>query len=255
MARASAAGSLPLTWRTAPKAEAWVTPGRWRSWAARPVKSGPATDQVGQAGLGDDFGGGAVGQQFAASDEGQAMAALGFVHVMGGDEEGQAAGGEKVDLLPEIAAGLGVHAGGGFVQQKEFRPVNQAGGQGQTLLPAAGKLAGQLLLALRQAQALDAFPHRLAPILDSIHAGHEVEVFPDAQVLVKAEALRHVADLALDVFAVGDDIVSEANARALVRAQQPAQHADEGRLAAAVRAEKAADFARARPRGQCDPRR
>ena len=120
--------------------------------------------------------------------------------------------------------------------------MDHAGGQGQALFPAAGKLAGQLVLALRQAQAGDAFAHGLAAVLDGIHAGHEVEVFLDGQVLVKAETLGHVADLALDGVAVGDDVVAEANALAFVGAQQAAQHADEGGFAAAVGAEEAADF-------------
>ena len=85
--------------------------------------------------------------------------------------------------------------------------------------------------------------NRVAPVFHAVHARDEIEILLDAQVLPKAEPLRHVADLALDRFALRDHIVTEAGAAAGIGAQQPAEHADEGRLAAAVRAEKAVDLA------------
>jgi hypothetical protein len=57
-----------------------------------------------------------------------------------------------VDLVPEVAPRLGVDAGRGLVQQQQARLVQQAGGQRQALLPAARQRAGQLALALGQAQ-------------------------------------------------------------------------------------------------------
>ena len=58
---------------------------------ARPAasRSGPLTDQVVRLHVVDDFRDGAVGEQFAVGDVGQPMAALGFIHVVRGDQEGQ----------------------------------------------------------------------------------------------------------------------------------------------------------------------
>ena len=84
------------------------------------------------------------------------MAALGLVHVVRGDQEGQALAGELVDLLPEIAARLRIDAGGRLVEQQQLRLVNHAGRQGQALFPAAGKLAGKLVPPLGQAEPLEA---------------------------------------------------------------------------------------------------
>ncbi len=50
--------------------------------------------------------------------------------------------------------------------------------------------------------------------------------------------------MALDLLALADHVVAEARAGAAIRAQQTAEHANERRLAAAVRPEKAVDFAR-----------
>ena len=85
--------------------------------------------------------------RLAVGDVGEPMAALGFVHVMRADQHREAARGELVDFLPEIAARLGIDAGGRLVEQQQLRLVDQAGGEREALLPAAGKRAGELVCA------------------------------------------------------------------------------------------------------------
>ena len=77
----------------------------------------------------------------------------------------------------------------------------------------------------------------------AIDARHEFEILADRQVGIEAEALRHVADIALDLVLLGEDVVAEAGAFAGIRREQPAQHAERRGLAAAVRPEKAVDLA------------
>ncbi|MNN32941.1 hypothetical protein D3C81_1466780 [compost metagenome] len=86
---------------------------------------------------GHDFAGGTLRQQLAVGDIGELVAALGLVHVVRADQHRDAARGKQVQLLPEIAPRLGVDAGGGLVEQQQFRLVQQAGRQRQPLLPAA----------------------------------------------------------------------------------------------------------------------
>ena len=93
-------------------------------------------------------------------------------------------------------------------------------------------------------------PHPLHDLPDGrpavrhlVDARDEIEVLEHRQVLVEAEALRHVADLAADFVRFVHEIVAEALARAAVGLEQAAEHADGRRLAAAVRPEKAADLA------------
>ena len=97
----------------------------------------------------------AVRQQIAIGDIGDLVTALGLVHVMGGDQHGQPVGGERVDLVPEIAPRLGIDAGGRLVEQQQLRARQRAGAEREPLLPAAGEFAGELLLAAGKAEPLD----------------------------------------------------------------------------------------------------
>ena len=85
------------------------------------------------------------------------MAALGFVHVMRGDEKGEPLGGELMDLFPKIAPRLRIDARGRLVEQEQLRLVNEAGGEREPLFPAAGKLAGELLLPAARGRAARCF--------------------------------------------------------------------------------------------------
>jgi hypothetical protein len=57
------------------------------------------------------------------------------------------------DQLPELAARKWIDAGGRFVQNEQFRVVNQRAAQPQLLLHAAGELAGRALGKGRQTSA------------------------------------------------------------------------------------------------------
>ena len=191
----------------------------------------------------DDLFDRAVRQQFAVGDVGDLVAALGLVHVVGRDQHREALGGERVDLVPELAPRLRIDAGGRLVEQQQFRARQRAGAERQPLLPAAGQLAGELLLAAGQAEPFDGGARCGDRLRDAVDAADELEILAHRQVLIQAEALRHVADLALDLVGLGADVVAEAGAGAFIRRQQAAQHADRGRLAGAVRAEEAVDRA------------
>jgi len=67
------------------------------------------------------------------------MAALGFVHVVGGDQDGGAAIYQVEQALPESAAVLRVHGAGGLVQEQQFGLVQGGRGQRQALPLAAAE--------------------------------------------------------------------------------------------------------------------
>ncbi len=78
--------------------------------------------------------------------------------------------------------------------------VQHAGGERQPLLPAAGQRAGELRAARRRgpaAQASRSIASLARPATPYIRATKS-RFSLDRQILVQAEALRHVADLALD---------------------------------------------------------
>ena len=210
----------------------------------RPRSSrGPSTTKVVSPAFGDDLVDRAAGQQLAVGDVADAVAALGLVHVVGGDQHGQPVARQPVDLVPEFAPRLGVDAGRRLVEQQQLRLVHDAGGERQPLLPAAGQRAGELVAPRRQAKLLERAVDMLGDRLQLVEPRHEFQVLGDRQILVERELLRHVADFALDLQALGPDIVAEHRALALVGRQQAAQHADGRRLARAVRAEEADDLA------------
>ena len=110
------------------------------------------------------------------------MTALGFIHVMRRDENGKALRGEAMDFLPEIAARLRIDARCGLVEKEEFRPVDEAGREGQTLLPSAGKLSGELVFASLQAQdSPSIFVHRLGGVRHFVDVGDEAQIFGQAK--------------------------------------------------------------------------
>ena len=122
--------------------------------------------------------------------------------------------------------------------------MQHAGRQCQPLLPAARQRAGELVLPCRQFQSLQRGVDPLLQAVQPVDAADELEVLADGEVLVEAEALGHVAGLALDGFAVAHQVVAEAGAAAAVGREQAADHAQRRGLARAVGAEEAADAAR-----------
>ena len=100
----------------------------------------------------------AVGEQLAVGDIGKPVATFGLVHVMRGDEKGQALRGEVLNLLPEVAPRLRIDARGRLIEQQQFRLVNEASRERESLLPPAGELARELLLPLRQVRVVRGFP-------------------------------------------------------------------------------------------------
>ena len=93
----------------APQLRRRARPGRRRS-PPRSQAPGSAMTSLGRA----------LRQQPAVRDVGELVAALGLVHVVRADEHRDAARGERVQLLPEFAARLGIDAGGRLVEQQQL---------------------------------------------------------------------------------------------------------------------------------------
>jgi hypothetical protein len=197
----------------------------------------------GQVRVFDHLAHGAAREHAPEGDIRDLVAALRFVHVMGGDENGEAAGREVVNLAPEIAPRLGVDARGRLVEQEQLRIGQRAGAERGPLLPAARQLARDLLLAAFEPEPGD---HRLGGARrarQAVDARDEFQILAHRKILVETEVLRHVADARLDLCGFGADVEAEAGAAALVGREQAAQHADGGGLARAVGAEEAEDRA------------
>ena len=141
-------------------------------------------------------------------EEGDAVAPLGLVQVVGGDDEGDALGGEVVDDRPEAAAGDGIDAARGLVEEDQARVVEQRAGEGQPLLPAAGERPGDEVLLAAEVRHADGPVEALGlrRPAQAVDPGEEVEVLPHGQLVVEAEALGHVADAAAHPLGVAGDV-------------------------------------------------
>jgi len=80
------------------------------------------------------------------------------------------------------------------------------------------------------------------PAGDVVGGGEELEVFEDGQVLVAAEEVGHVADVAADEVAVAVDRLAHDQCLAAGRREQAGDDLHGGRFARAVGAEKAEHF-------------
>ena len=76
----------------------------------------------------------------AVIHDGDAVAqALGLIHVVRGENDGAARLLELVDQVPQMAARLGIEAGGRLVEKQQLRIADQRAGHGQPLLLPAGE--------------------------------------------------------------------------------------------------------------------
>jgi len=145
------------------------------------VAAGVELDHVMAAQAFDQFSGGAFSDDLAMIDNGEAVAeALGLVHVMRGEEHSAASLLKGADDLPELAAALGIEAGGGLVEKENFWIADQSGGDCETLALATGKLANPGVGFLGELEFLHHLVDRARLVIE---AGEEMQCFANAQLL------------------------------------------------------------------------
>jgi len=90
--------------------------------------------------------GAAISALLAIGQDGQAVAALGFVHVVGGHQDGGAGIAQVEEFFPELAAVFRVYRRGWFIEKQQFGFVDGGGCQAKALFLAAAHGIGQLSL-------------------------------------------------------------------------------------------------------------
>ena len=156
--------------------------------------------------------------------EPDAMAPLGFVEIGGRGENGDAFGEQGIENSPEVATRHRIDAVGRLVEQDHLGSVNQRADQAELLLHPAGKVPGQTAAEIAQAGRRQQFRGALLALLaaDAEEIRVEPDVFVHREVFVKAEALRHVAEVVLGALRVAHHVVAGHRRRAGVRASTPA---------------------------------
>ena len=80
---------------------------------------------------------------------------LGFLDVVGGQDDGHAGGAQRAHHLPHVLAQLDVDAGGRLVEEQDLRLVRQRLGDQHPALHAAGQRHDLAVLAVPQGQVLE----------------------------------------------------------------------------------------------------
>jgi hypothetical protein len=179
-----------------------------------------------------------LGQQAAAIDDEDIGAARGFVHIGGADDHAQVLALDQLfENGPQIATRQRIDADAGLVEQEQVGRADQRAGKAELLLHAPRQLSGR---TRGEARHVGHFQHPRKPLAPLFHryaveVGIKVEVFLHAQVFVKAEALRHVADAVLHGLGTAAYVLAQNLQGPGVGPQQPRHHPHQGRLARAVR--------------------
>ena len=79
-------------------------------------------------------GGGVFDEDLAVVDDGETVAKLvGFFHVMGGEDDGNAFNAERGDSFPHRDAALRIEPGAGFVEEQNFGAMRDGAGDLEAL--------------------------------------------------------------------------------------------------------------------------
>src|SRR5256885_4747935 len=173
------------------------------------------------------------------------MTFFGLIHEVRRQKHGRSGRSEPMNLVPELAPAHRVDPGGGLVEKQERRLVDGGARQCDPLFPSAGKGARQLALSAEQTGPRQNLVDASAPAGAShtVDPGVKKEILFDGEILVKAEALRHVADALLDAFGVASDVEPDHRPAPSAGIEDPAEHADGRGFAGAIRSEHAEDLA------------
>ena len=134
----------------------------------------------------------------AVIDDGDALGhAVGFFHVMRGEKHRHLFFFvELLDVGPELVAGLRIEAERGLVEEQDFGRVQQAAGDLQAALHAAGELLHWIVAAVPELEQLEQpFDALLADLArDFVEDAVEVHVFVGGELVVEAGVLEDDAE-------------------------------------------------------------
>ena len=178
--------------------------------------------------------------------ERDAVAALGFVHEVGGDEDGDlVAPGQLHHQPPEVVARNRVHARGGLIQDQQLGLVHHGHGQRQALAHAQRQLHGQRAACGLQVKPLQHGLHALGHLglwhMKQPGVQHQVLLY--RQLAVQRERLRHIAHAAARGHVFRVHRLAKQPGLAVGGGQQAGEHLHGGGLAAPVAAQKAKNLA------------
>jgi hypothetical protein len=166
---------------------------------------------------------------------------LGLVHVVRGEDEGDAALLEAEETIPDDVPRLRVEAGRGLVEDEDLGLVDEAAGDREAPLHAARQRVDHVVGALGELHEVEQL---IGPLGDELAPEPEVapvhqQVLADGELGVERVFLRDHAETGPDRGAVAHGVTAENGKLTLRRRRDAAEHAHRGGLSGAVRAKEA----------------
>ena len=117
--------------------------------------------------------------------------------------------------------------------------MDQCAGQAELLLHAAGQLASKELAKVGHPRCSQQLLRTLLAKADRDleQVGIKANILIDGEVFIKSEPLRHIADVRLHLFGIGDDVDAINCYVTVVRPHHTGKHAHRRGLATAIRAD------------------
>ena len=150
------------------------------------------------------------GEETSALDKSYFRATLGFVHVMGRDEDGFAGVAEVVEQVPNLLSMDRVEAGRWLIEKKQRRIVHERATEREQLAHSARQTSGGRVAFLfeiaQPQQSCDArfqFSRR-----HTAGPAEKAKIFFNGQIGIKTEPLRDVTEFRPDKMSIFPDIVA-----------------------------------------------
>ena len=174
-------------------------------------------------------------------EDGDAVAeTLGFLEPVGGEKDGDAAFAQAVDQLVHLAGCDRIETGGRLVEEDDRRIAEQRACERDALAEPLREAAAGIVRAAGEVDRRQRLPDPRLRLCELVQPGEELEVLGHGETQVEAGVLGHHRDPLADLDAVRRVEQQTRDAgRARGGGDQGGEHAHGGRLAGAVRAEKA----------------
>ena len=150
---------------------------------------------------GGDFGEGAVGDFFALFEDQHVRADfLEQMEQMGTEDDGRAVAGALQNGVLHAADSERVEAGEWLVEEHDARAVQEAAGDGEFLLHAAGEFAGELVGFVGDFEFLEQRFGEGLVVGDAVDPRDEIQVLADREVVEEARFVGEEGEGALDLY-------------------------------------------------------